>query len=164
MFGVVTVAITLLAGLACAGQPTMGPNWGQTDTFGLTLESGWDCEPGDAPPGGDFHTIPGLALSLTTSGNPVQVTFTMNVRGGQSAASPGSNLRFRPVIDGTPMADDLQGWQLQNNVSMVDSVTYMRIFPLRAGPHTIAAEAACQGVTVVFRSWVSAYELPTMRP
>jgi hypothetical protein len=46
---------------------------------------------------------------------------------------------------------------------MVDSLTYTRIFPPSAGPHTIAAEAACQGETIVFRGWVSAYELPAVR-
>jgi hypothetical protein len=126
------------------------------------LESGWDCEPGDNPVSG-FHLIPGLALSLSTGGNPVQVSFTLNVWGSQSAATPGSALIVRPVIDGTPLEEDRQGWQLQNNVSMIDSLTYTRLFPLPAGGHTIALEAACQGITVVFRSWLSAYELPSVR-
>jgi hypothetical protein len=148
--------------LTWAGQPqTQPPNWGQTDAFGLTLESGWDCEPGDNPVGG-FHAIPDLVLTLTTSGNPVLVTFSFNLRGGESV-TPGSAIRFQPVIDGVPMTDDLQGWQLKNTSSMIDVFVYTRIFELSAGTHTISAEVACQGITILFRGWVNGYELPSVR-
>jgi hypothetical protein len=149
--------------LAWAGQPNpQPPNWGQVDAFGETLESGWDCEPGDNYVGG-FHAIPELILPLTTTGNPIMLTFSFNLWGDRSSASPGSAIRFRPIIDGVSQTNALQSWQIVNVDSMIDLFHYSRIFELPAGEHVISAEMQCQGILIVFRGWVNAYELPSVR-
>jgi hypothetical protein len=144
------------ASLVLAAPPTSGANVGQVDVFGLTLESGWVC-PSDIS---TFHEVPGLTLSLTTSGGPVLFMVNFNHHG--TGTSPGSAFHFHPKIDGQAFDQDRLGWQTGLD-SEVDVFGYHRVYSLPAGAHTFAAEMACQSQIMVFRGWMTVYELPSVK-
>jgi hypothetical protein len=152
--------VTLVAGMAWAGQlSTQPPNIGQVDVFGLTLESGWVC-PSPTGTTGEFFDVPGLALSLTTSGGPVLFLVNFNHHG--PGTSPGAAFWFEPLIDGVQKSADRLSWQTGTD-SEIDVFSYHRVYPLPAGPHTFAARMSCQSTVTVFRGWLTVYELPAIR-
>lgn len=159
MWGVMAVML-LLGGLARAGQPsTQPPNWDQVDVFGLTLESGWVC-PSPSGTTGTFFDVPGLALSLTTSGGPVIFMVNFNFHG--PGTSPGAAFWFEPLIDGVQQSAYRLSWQTGLD-SEIDVFSYHRVYELPAGTHTFAARMSCQSVITVFRGWLTVYELPAVR-
>ena len=160
MWGVVIAVVILLVGLAWAGRLSpQPPNWDQVDVFGLTLESGWVC-PSPSGTTGTFFDVPGLALSLTTAGGPVLVMVNFNFHG--PGTSPGAGFWFEPLIDGVQQGTDRLSWQTGLD-SEIDVFSYHRVYELPAGTHTFAARMSCQGVITVFRGWLTAYELPSVR-
>ena len=160
MWGVAIAVVMLWVVLAWAGQPsTQPPNWDQVDVFGLTLESGW-VRPSPSGTTGTFFDVPGLALSLTTSGGPVLFMVNFNFHG--PGPSPGAAFWFEPMIDGVQQNADRLSWQTGLD-SEIDVFSYHRVYELPAGTHTFAARMSCQSVITVFRGWLTAYELPAIR-
>src|SRR5438876_11152819 len=51
--------------------------------------------PGECPTGGVVHDVPGLTLSLDTTGNPVLMNYTVQFNG-----NPTAGITLWPVIDG----------------------------------------------------------------
>jgi hypothetical protein len=140
-----------LTSIAAAAQPApLSANFGQVDVFGLTLESGWVCPNAQ----GTFFDIPGLALSLTTGGGPVMLIAQLNWR-----AAGTSGWQFHPVIDGVAHDEDRQSWQTGMD-SELDTTAYVRVYQLPAGTHTFSTQMSCLNDVVVFRSWLTVYELP----
>jgi hypothetical protein len=158
---VVLAILTVLLGwgLATAANPEAA-NFGQVDVFGLTLESGWVC-PTPTGTTGTFFEVPGLALSLTTTGGPVLFMVNFNFHG--PGTSPGAGFWFDPVIDGQQQSADRLSWQTGLD-SEVDVFSYHRVYALPAGPHTFAARMSCQSQITVFRGWLTVYELPLVKP
>jgi hypothetical protein len=144
------------ASLAMSAPPGSPANVGQVDVFGLTLESGWQCP--NNP--GVFQAVPGMALSLSTSGGPIMYIVNFNFHG--SGTSPGSGFQFHPVIDGTPFDQDRLGWQTGLD-SEVDTFAYTRVYAVPPGSHVFSAEMACQSDLIVFRGWMTVYELPSVK-
>ena len=130
------------------------------DVFGLTLESGWVC-PTPTGTTGTFFEVPGLALSLTTTGGPVLFMVNFNFHG--PGTSPGAGFWFDPVIDGQQQSADRLSWQTGLD-SEVDVFSYHRVYALPAGPHSFAARMSCQSQITVFRGWLTVYELPLVKP
>jgi hypothetical protein len=159
--------LIVLTGLLFWGLPaeaaapgSSGANVGQVDVFGLTLESGWVC-PTPSGTTGEFFDVPGLALSLTTSGGPALILVQFNFFA--PTPSPGSAFWFEPVIDGVQRGADRQAWQTGGAGSSIELFSYHRAYPLPAGTHTFAARMSCQSHITVFRGWLTVYELPAVR-
>jgi hypothetical protein len=154
------IALTILlgGGLAIAARPSPAPaNVGQVDVFGTTLETGWTC-PTPTGTTGTFYEVPDLRLSLTTGGGPVLVMVQFNFYG--PTPSPGSAFWFEPLIDEVPQSADRQSWQTGGAGSSIELFSYHRVYALQAGTHTFAARMSCQSTVVVFRGWMTVYELP----
>jgi hypothetical protein len=100
LWGVLIAAVTLLAWLAEAGQPDTPPNWAQVDRA-----SSWTC-PTPTGTTGEWFTIPDLAVSITTTGNPVLLSINLTWIG----YNPGSAFWLSPVIDGQRQPQRLD-WQ-----------------------------------------------------
>src|SRR5262245_10554397 len=79
--------------------------------------------------GGVVVDVPGLALSLKTTGNPVLIMYTV-----QFNANPTGGITLWPVIDGVTQSsgqrDRLVG------TGQVADVTFSRIYEIERGEHT----------------------------
>jgi hypothetical protein len=133
-----------LASAALAGQPgPKPPNVGQVD-----MVDAWVC-----PPDMLVRDLP-LTLSLTTTGGPVLVSYTVNVW----AAGIGTVIILTPLADEGSIGADVSWFGVSRDV-----ITLTRVIDdLSAGTHTFGAQIACQFSSTVTRAWLTAYELPTI--
>jgi hypothetical protein len=147
------------ASLAMSAPPGSPANVGQVDInidpeFGST----WLCPPGSGSMvKGPFTDVPGLALSLTTSGQPVLLMINITLHG-----TAGTGFWFDPVIDVVSQSNDRMAWQTGND-GFVDVFSFHRVYPLPAGTHTFGARMSCQNELLVYRAWLTVYELPAVK-
>jgi hypothetical protein len=148
------VLVTVIL-LVCWGQSfaaILAPNWAQVD-----LTETWPC-PTPTGTTGTFFDVPGLALSLTTTGGPVLLTvnFTFHAAVGASA------YWLEPVIDGEQKSADRLSWQTGNDTE-IDNSVFQRVYALPAGSHTFAVRMSCQNQISVLRGWLTVYALPAVK-
>jgi hypothetical protein len=104
--------------------------------------------------------IPGLTLSITTMGLPVLIAVMLNVKGR------GDLVQWSLIIDGQPRNQDQMSEKLSDVSDTVigDALSYQRVVSLASGAHTIGVGMSCGGPNVlVYRSWLTAYELPAVK-
>ena len=140
-----------LSTLTFAAAPVGTANWGQAD-----LVNDWTCTTTPT-------AIPGLSLSLTTTGGPVLLMITVSVAlpEGVSSVEPATNLV--PVVDAQAVSTDgITSPPLSGDQPFV--LTFSRVYPLMAGVHTFGASLQCPPtLSVVTRAWLTAYELPLIK-
>jgi hypothetical protein len=160
----VAIIVPVCGGQGPAAAPgSSGPNVGQVERLELDPASGWPCPNLLNPTRTDnqLFEIPGLTLSITTTGNPVLVAVMMNVRGGSES------LFWSLIIDGQGRNQDEMTHVLTPapaGTLLGDTLNYHRVISLAAGAHTIGVGMSCAGTTiVVYRSWLTAYELPMVK-
>ena len=107
------------------------------------------------PRDGQTDFIPGLALGLKTSGNPVQVTYNIGFR-----ASPTGIIHVIPVIDGVFDVDQQLDRAIGDASGQADVVAFSRLYRLPKGSHTFSLMFSCQSAVQVVRGWLTVYELP----
>ncbi len=147
------------ASLVLAAPPASPANVGQVDiNVSPEFALSWLCPPGSGSMvKGPFTDVPGLTLSLTTSGGPVLLMVNMTLHG-----TAGTGFWFDFVIDGVSQSNDRMGWQTGND-GFVDLFSLQRIYALAAGTHTFGAKMSCQNELLVYRSWLTVYELPSVK-
>jgi hypothetical protein len=158
-WNVVGLGLVGLLGLrlvAMAAAPSSGANVGQVDiNISPEFTATWLCPPGPSTMvKGPFTDVPGLALSLTTGGQPVLVMINITLHG-----TAGTGFWFDPVIDGQSMSQDRMAWQTGND-GFGDLFSFHRVYSLPAGTHTFGARMSCQNELLVYRAWLTVYELP----
>ena len=99
--------------------------------------------------------IPGLALSLTTTGNPVLIIYTV-----QFNASPTGEITIWPVIDGVTQASGQRDRAIGDFSGQTADVTFSRVYAVAQSKHTFGLRATCQSTVVFSTSWLTVYELP----
>src|SRR5437879_8101514 len=99
--------------------------------------------------------VPGLTLSLDTTGNPVLLIYTV-----QFNASPSGSITLWPVIDGVTEFSGQRDRDIGDFSGQVADVTFARVFALASGAHTFGLRATCQSTVVFSTSWLTVYELP----
>jgi len=157
MWSVIVVLLSVCLGAAVT--PTSVPNVGQVDVnVDPNLSVFWACPPGSSTMvKGPFTDVPGLSLSLTTSGNPVLVLINMTLHGVSGA---GFYLDF--VIDGVPQSNDRMAWQTSAD-SEIELFSLQRVYAVAAAAHTFSAKMSCQNELLVYRAWLTVYELPPVK-
>jgi hypothetical protein len=108
-------------------------------------------------PSSVFNDIPGLVLTMETSGKPVQVSFTATVD-----LSSNSIIQLRPVIDGRAQDDKFVTHNSGANNGIEISLSMSRVFRVTKGVHTFGVQAACPssgGTVHPFRMWLTVYEV-----
>ena len=144
------LAITVVV---CWGMPSVAaaPAPGGANVAQVELSSPVVCPqnpPGTQP---QFMDIPDLSVAVTTNGGPVWMSLTLSLT-GQST----SELKFDPVIDGTPHAAD----RLMIHVYEEAVLVFTKLYPLPAGLHTFSGRVSCFEATNIDRGWLTVYELP----
>jgi hypothetical protein len=104
---------------------------------------------------GAITDISGLALSLTTTGNPVLIIYTV-----QFNASPTGEITIWPVIDGATQASGQRDRAIGDFSGQTADVTFSRAYAVARGAHTFGLRATCQSTVVFSTSWLTVYELP----
>jgi hypothetical protein len=99
--------------------------------------------------------IPGLAVSLTTTGNPVLIIYTV-----QFNASPTGEITIWPVIDGVTQSSGQRDRAIGDFSGQTADVTFSRVYAVARGAHTFGLRATCQSTVVFSTSWLTVYELP----
>jgi hypothetical protein len=99
--------------------------------------------------------VPGLALSLKTTGNPVLVIYTVQFNG-----NPTAGITLWPVIDGVTQTSGQRDRFIGDFSGQVADVTFSRIYALKRGSHTFGLRATCQSQVIFSTSWLTVYELP----
>jgi hypothetical protein len=99
--------------------------------------------------------IPGLALSLTTRGNPVLIIYTV-----QFNANATGEMTIWPVIDGATQLSGQRDRAIGDFSGQIADVTFSRVYAVAPGAHTFGLRATCQATVVFSTSWLSVYELP----
>jgi hypothetical protein len=151
MWAIMIAALTLVAGLAGAGQPETPANWAQVDRTET-----WVC-PTPTGTTGTFFDVPGLALSFSTRGGPVMLKIHFSWHG-----TAGTGVWLEPVIDGQQLGADRLSWQTGND-GFLDIIAFERVYPLPAGSHTFGVRLSCQNTLTLLRGWLTVYELPSVR-
>jgi hypothetical protein len=150
------VALNLFAGLAGAGQPgPTPPNWEQLD-----LPDGWRCE-GPSSAFSEFFEVPG-ALSLSTGGNPVLLSVTVNMQHSPNFTTYGPGFQVILVVDGQAPSVPLVSRIYYGIGYEAQAVSATRLIPMGSGPHTVSVRIACQNPWVIIDGWLAAYELPSI--
>lgn len=154
------IGIRLLLGsflaefFGCAmAAPLFQPNVAQIDA-----PTGFVCP----APSSVFHDVPGLVLTMETSGNPVHVSFTAT-----NGLSGNTFIQLRPVIDGRAQDDKFVLYKSGGTTNMEITLSMSRVFSVSKGVHTFGVQVSCPitGDTVnVFRSWLTVYELGSAVP
>jgi hypothetical protein len=147
----VIVAITLLAGIAYGAAPSR-PNWAQVD-----FQDGWLCV-GPTSGFSEFFEVPGSSLALTTLGNPVLVSLTVNMQQRPDFQISGAGFQTVLVIDG--QVQDPLLWQLRlggAEEAAVISSSRIHLFP--AGAHTFRLHMSCKNPWELLNGWLNVYEL-----
>ena len=98
--------------------------------------------------------VPGLALHLKTTGNPVLIIYTVQFNGNATGG-----ITLWPVIDGVTQTSG-QRDRLIGSAQVAD-VTFSRVYELDRGKHTFGLRATCQSQIVFSTSWLTVYELPS---
>jgi hypothetical protein len=106
------------------------------------------------PTGGQSAPIPGLALTLETSGRPVQVMYHV-----QFVASPTGAIHIIPVIDGESASGQVDR-SIGDCSGQQDVISFSRVYSLAKGTHTFALSFSCQSGVDVTVGWLTIYELP----
>jgi hypothetical protein len=104
------------------------------------------------PPLGD---VPGLALSLNTTGGPVLMLYTV-----EFVAGPTGAITLVPVIDGVIDTEGSRNRAIGDFSGQVADVTFSRVYALGLGTHTFALRAICQSQVIFRKGWLTVYELP----
>jgi hypothetical protein len=152
----IAAAILLTLTLAWAGQPgPTPPNWGQAD-----LPDGWRCE-GPTSAFSEFFEVPG-ALSLSTGGNPVLLSVTVNMQHSPNFTTYGPGFQVMLVVDGQASSVPLVSRIYYGIGYEAQAVSATRLIPMGSGPHTVRVRIACQNPWVIIDGWLAAYELPTI--
>jgi hypothetical protein len=107
-------------------------------------------------PAGSLH-FPAMAVTLTTEGGPVQISFT-------SVVVPGVNnsMSLRPTIDGVdpePLSEPFIGATHFPHQGLNSQLHFTRIYNVPAGTHVYGVEAVCPNGGTVGARWLSVYEL-----
>ena len=110
---------------------------------------------GQCPEHGAVGDLPGLNLSLDTTGNPVLMIYTV-----QFNASPTGQITLWPVVDGVTQLAGQRDRAIGDFSGQVADVTFSRVFALASGAHTVGLRATCQSTVVFSTSWLTVYELP----
>lgn len=149
-----TTSISLLlmtlscASLTWAGQRDSTPlpaNVGQVD-----FDGNWYCPSANTFP--TFVDVP-VSLSLTTTGGPVLVSFTLNM----DALGQYTMLMLSPVADEQSINADVAVYIYTRGL-----VTLTRVVILPAGVHSFGVKMACEYSAAVASAWLTAYELPSI--
>jgi hypothetical protein len=98
--------------------------------------------------------VPGLALHLKTTGNPVLIIYTVQFNGNATGG-----ITLWPVIDGVTQTSGQRDRLIGS--SQVADVTFSRVYELDRGKHTFGLRATCQSQIVFSTSWLTVYELPS---
>jgi hypothetical protein len=106
--------------------------------------------------GGVVVDVPGLALGLTTTGNPVLISYTV-----QFNANPTGGITLWPVIDGVTQTIGQRDRFIGDFSGQVADVTFSRVYTLAEGEHTFGLRATCQSQVLFTTRWLTVYELPT---
>jgi hypothetical protein len=106
------------------------------------------------PVSGVVGDVPGLALSLETTGNPVLVIYTV-----QFIASPTGQITLWPVIDGVTQTSGQRDRAIGDFSGQTADVTFSRVYEVARGPHTFGLRATCQSGVVFSTRWLTVYEL-----
>jgi len=104
---------------------------------------------------GVLSDVPGLALSLETTGNPVLIMYTV-----QFNASPTGEMTLFTVIDGVTQASGQRDRAIGDFSGQTADVTFSRVYALARGLHTFGLRATCQSSVVFATTWLTVYELP----
>ena len=104
---------------------------------------------------GVLSDVPGLALSLETTGNPVLIMYTV-----QFNASPTGEMTLFTVIDGVTQASGQRDRAIGDFSGQTADVTFSRVYALARGLHTFGLRATCQSTVVFATTWLTVYELP----
>jgi len=107
---------------------------------------------------GVVSDVPGLTLSLDTTGNPVLLIYTV-----QFNASPTGQITLWPAIDGVTELSGQRDRAIGDFSGQVADVTFARVFALASGAHTFGLRATCQSTVVFSTSWLTVYELPNSK-
>ena len=98
--------------------------------------------------------VPGLALHLKTTGNPVLIIYTVQFNGNATGG-----ITLWPVIDGVTQTSGQRDRLIGS--SQVADVTFSRVYELDRGKHTFGLRATCQSQIVFSTSWLTVWELPS---
>ena len=115
--------------------------------------------PGECPTGGVVHDVPGLTLSLDTTGNPVLMNYTVQFNG-----NPTAGITLWPVIDGVTQTGAQRDRLIGDFSGQTADVTFSRVFALAPGLHTFGLRATCQSQVSFTTRWLTVYELPKSKP
>jgi hypothetical protein len=155
MLGALLMAMTVLGSWAQGAAPDSAANVGQVDINRVFLST-WQC-PTPSGTTGTFFDVPGLALSITTTSGPVLVMVNFFFHGTANAC-----FWFDPVIDKQQVTEDRLTWRTGND-GFVDVFSFHRVYALLAGTHTVSTRMSCQNGILVYRGWLTAYELPLVK-
>ena len=104
---------------------------------------------------GVLSDVPGLALSLETTGNPVLIMYRV-----QFNASPTGEMTLFTVIDGVTQASGQRDRAIGDFSGQTADVTFSRVYALARGLHTFGLRATCQSSVVFATTWLTVNELP----
>jgi hypothetical protein len=107
------------------------------------------------PVNGVVGDVPGLNLSLETTGNPVLIIYTV-----QFIASPTGSITLLTVIDGVTQTSGQRDRSIGDLSGQTADVTFSRVYPLARGQHTFGLRATCHSGVEFSTSWLTVYELP----
>ncbi len=102
--------------------------------------------------------VPGLTLSLATTGNPVLIIYTVQFNG-----NPTAGITLWPVIDGVIQTSGQRDRFIGDFSGQIADVTFSRVYALDRGQHTFGLHAACQSQIIFSTTWLTVYELPNGR-
>ena len=142
------VIVSLVAvSLAVSATPALAQNVAQVDgTIGV------EC----LFTHGVVGDVPGLALHLKTTGNPVLIIYTVQFNG-----NPTAGITLWPVIDGITQTSGQRDRLIGDFSGQVADVTFSRVYELDRGKHTFGLRATCQSQVIFSTSWLTVYELPS---
>ena len=107
------------------------------------------------PVHGVVGDVPGLTLSLDTTGNPVLIIYTV-----QFIASPTGSITLLLVIDGVTQTSGQRDRSIGDFSGKTADVTFSRVYAVAPGLHTFGLRATCQSGVEFSTSWLTVYELP----
>src|SRR5262245_34583394 len=110
---------------------------------------------GQCSTGGVVSDVPGLSVSLATTGNPVLIMYTV-----QFNANPTGGINLWPVIDGVTQLVGQRDRSIGDFSGQVADVTFSRVYSLERGEHTFGLRATCQSQVIFTTRWLTVYELP----
>lgn len=119
-----------------------------------------DLAPGpECPTHGVVGDVPGLALSVDTTGGPVLLMYTVQFNG-----NPTASITPWPVIDGVTQPSGQRDRAIGDFSGQIADVTFSRVYTVPSGAHTFGRRATCQSQVVFAAGWLTVYELPKSKP